>query len=125
MNYRSVVVHGRFELVPAEHKAESMNRFMDHIAPGRRHEARPGDANELAATTLLRIPLAEASAKVRTGGPKDDAADMTREIWAGVLPVAMVSGAPQPDGVERPAPDYVRQWRGQPANAKGLQVETA
>jgi nitroimidazol reductase NimA-like FMN-containing flavoprotein (pyridoxamine 5'-phosphate oxidase superfamily) len=115
MNYRSVVVHGCFEVLPAEHKAESMNRFMDHIAVGRRHEARPGDANELAATTLLRIPLAEASAKIRIGGPKDDAADMARDVWAGVLPMAMVGGQPLPDGVERRAPDYVRGWAGSEA----------
>jgi uncharacterized protein len=88
---------------------------MDHIAVGRRQEARPGDANELAATTLLRIPLAEASAKIRTGGPKDDAADMARDVWAGVLPMAMVGGQPLPDGVERRAPDYVRGWAGSEA----------
>jgi len=123
MNYRSVVVLGCFEVVPAEHKAEAMNRFMDHIAAGRRHEARPGDANELAATTLLRIPLAEASAKIRTGGPKDDADDMQRELWAGVLPLAMVGGQPQPDGVERCAPDYVRHWAG--SKVKAAQAETA
>lgn len=113
MNYRSVVVHGRFEAVPAQDKAESLHRFMDHIAAGRRHEARPGDANELAATTLLRIPLADASAKIRTGGPNDDAADMSREVWAGVLPLAMVGRQPQPDGVERPEPDYVSRWSGE------------
>ncbi len=123
MNYRSVVVHGRFELVPDEHKAESMNRFMDHVAAGRRDEARPGDANELAATTLLRISLAEASAKIRAGGPKDDAADMQREVWAGVLPLALVGGQPQADGVERRAPDYVQEWQGN--RAKAPRTETA
>lgn len=113
MNYRSVVVHGRFEPVLAAHKAASMDRFMDHIAPGRRHEVRPGDDNELAATTVLRIPLAESSAKIRTGGPKDDEADMSRDVWAGVLPIVTACGAPQPDGSQaRREPDYVRAWAG-------------
>jgi len=113
MNYRSVVVHGRFETVPAAHKAAAMDRFMDHIAPGRRHEARPGDENELAATTVLRIPLAESSAKIRSGGPRDDEADMSRDVWAGVLPLVTACGAPQADGAEqRLEPDYVRAWSG-------------
>lgn len=113
MNYRSVVVHGRFEPVPAADKAAAMDRFMDHIAPGRRHEARPGDENELAATTVLRIALAESSAKIRSGGPRDDEADMSRDVWAGVLPIVTACGAPQIDGAEpRPEPDYVRAWAG-------------
>jgi nitroimidazol reductase NimA-like FMN-containing flavoprotein (pyridoxamine 5'-phosphate oxidase superfamily) len=113
MNYRSVVVHGRFEPVPPEHKVESLHRLMDHIAPGRRHEARPGDASELAATTLLRIPLAEASAKVRTGGPEDDEADMALDVWAGVLPLVTVCGEPVRDGVGAGnVPAYVQSWAG-------------
>ena len=113
MNYRSVVVHGRFEPVPAEHKAESLHRLMDHIAAGRRHDARPGDANELAATTVLRLPLAEASAKVRTGGPEDDEADMGLDVWAGVLPLVTVCGEPLRDGVDDGAvPAYVKAWAG-------------
>lgn len=123
MNYRSVVVHGRFEPVPPEHKAESLHRLMDHIAPGRRHEARPGDANELAATTVLRMPLAEASAKVRSGGPEDDEADLALDVWAGVLPLVTVCGQPLRDGAgtgqaaaaaagDAAAPDYVRAWAG-------------
>jgi len=111
MNYRSVVVHGRFEPVPAEHKAESLHRLMDHIAPGRRHHARAGDATELAATTLLRLPLAEASAKVRAGGPQDDEADLGLDVWAGVLPLLAARGEPlrEGDGGGEPPP-YVTAW---------------
>lgn len=113
MNYRAVVVHGRFEPVPAEHKAESLHRLMDHIAPGRRHEARAGDANELAATTVLRLPLAEASAKVRSGGPEDDEADLSLDVWAGVLPLRTVRGEPLRDGAGGGAvPAYVNAWAG-------------
>ena len=113
MNYRAVVVHGRFEPVPAEHKAESLHRLMDHIAAGRRHEARPGDASELAATTVLRLPLAEASAKVRSGGPQDDEADLALDVWAGVLPLCTVRGEPLRDGVDAgTVPDYVKAWAG-------------
>jgi nitroimidazol reductase NimA-like FMN-containing flavoprotein (pyridoxamine 5'-phosphate oxidase superfamily) len=113
MNYRAVVVHGRFEPVPAEHKAESLHRLMDHIAPGRRHEARAGDANELAATTVLRLPLAEASAKVRSGGPEDDEPDRSLDVWAGVLPLRTVRGEPLRDGADvGTVPDYVKAWAG-------------
>lgn len=116
MNYRAVVVHGRFEPVPAAHKAESLHRLMDHIAPGRRHEARAGDANELAATTVLRLPLAEASAKVRSGGPEDDEADLSLDVWAGVLPLRTVRGEPLRDGAGGGAvPAYVNAWAGEGA----------
>jgi len=111
MNYRSLVVYGAFQTLPAELKEEAMHRLMDHIAPGRRHEARAGDANELAATTVLRLPLHEAATKVRTGGPEDDAADMAWPAWAGVLPITRGHGQPQPDaGLLVEAPAYVRDW---------------
>jgi len=113
MNYRSVVIHGCFEVVPAERKAELLDLFMDHIAPGRRHTARPGDASELAATTLLRMPLGDAAAKVRTGAPEDKEEDLGRDVWAGVLPIGVLRGAPLPDGLQRgEAPSYVRSWAG-------------
>jgi nitroimidazol reductase NimA-like FMN-containing flavoprotein (pyridoxamine 5'-phosphate oxidase superfamily) len=109
MNFRSVMIYGRFERVPDEAKPALLDRFMDHIAPGRRHEARPGDANELAATTLLRLPLHEAAAKVRRGGPQDDEADLGRDVWAGVVPLARTYDAPVPaPGVTREAPAGVR-----------------
>ena len=110
MNYRSAVIYGAFEIVEGQHKARAFDVFLDNIASGRSQEARPGDPNEMAATTLLRIPLDEAATKVRTGGPKDDADDMARPVWAGVLPLALVPLAPVPDGRQTEQPDYVRQW---------------
>lgn len=109
MNYRSAMVYGRFEVVPPQDKAALLDAFMDRLVEGRRHEARPGDANELAATTLLRLPLDEAVCKMRQGGPEDDEADLGLDVWAGVLPVAMHWGPALPDGVEnvrRVAPSY-------------------
>lgn len=114
MNYRSVVVFGVFEQLPHERKAASLDRLMDHLAPGRRHEARPGDENELRSTTVLRIALDEASAKVRTGGPLDDEADLSLDLWAGVLPLTLRALSPVPDhGVTRPAPAYLGRWSGE------------
>ena len=114
MNYRSLVVHGRFELVPPEEKAASLDRFLDHLAPGRHREVRPGNRNELAATSVLRIPLAESSAKIRSGGPEDDEADLALDVWAGELPIAQRREPPRPDGARVPPPDYVRAWKDEP-----------
>jgi nitroimidazol reductase NimA-like FMN-containing flavoprotein (pyridoxamine 5'-phosphate oxidase superfamily) len=115
MNYRSTVVYGRFEMVEESAKAAALDAFLEHVAPGRRHEVRPPDRTELAATTILRMSLDEAAAKVRNGGPGDDLADMARPVWAGVLPLALRELAPQPDlpaDAVAPAspPDYVQAW---------------
>jgi nitroimidazol reductase NimA-like FMN-containing flavoprotein (pyridoxamine 5'-phosphate oxidase superfamily) len=95
MNYRSVVIYGRFELVtdPAE-KTRSLEAFIDGLYPGRWATLRPINDKELNATGLLRIPLAEASAKVRNWGVKDDTEDLTWPVWAGVIPLNTVPGAP-------------------------------
>ncbi|MGR6805790.1 pyridoxamine 5'-phosphate oxidase family protein [Sphaerotilus natans] len=96
MNFRSVVVYGRFELVtePA-HKAAALAAFTDRVSPGRWATLRPMTDKEMGATTVLRLSLAEASAKVRTGGPKDDDEDLAWPTWAGVLPLSLQAGAPQ------------------------------
>jgi nitroimidazol reductase NimA-like FMN-containing flavoprotein (pyridoxamine 5'-phosphate oxidase superfamily) len=93
MNYRSAVIYGAFEIVPDEQKAASLDAFVESLAPGRSHEARPASPKELAATTVLRIALDEAASKVRTGGPKDDDEDLTLPVWAGVLPLALTPQA--------------------------------
>lgn len=114
MNYRSAMIYGAFEVVGAEHKAAALDAFLHHIAQGRAHEVRAGNRNELAATTVLRLPLDEAAAKIRTGGPKDDEEDLDRPVWAGVLPLALTPLAPQPEpGAAAPesgVPDYVTAW---------------
>jgi uncharacterized protein len=111
MNYRSAVVYGTFELVQGEAKAAAMDAFVEFVAPGRSREVRPGDASELAATTVLRIALDEAASKIRVGGPKDDEADMSRPVWAGVLPMALQPQMPVAESAEMDEPDYVQRWQ--------------
>ncbi|HLO62066.1 MAG TPA: pyridoxamine 5'-phosphate oxidase family protein [Azonexus sp.] len=96
MNYRSVVVYGRFELVtdPAE-KERSLRALIEGLYPGRWDTLRPINDKELNATSVLRIPLAEASAKVRDAGVKDDDADLDWPVWAGVIPLDTVPGTPR------------------------------
>ena len=68
--------------------------LLDHLAPGRSADARPPTPEELRATLILRLPINEGSAKVRTGGPIDDDEDLDLPIWAGELPMRLVAGAP-------------------------------
>ncbi|AGK51666.1 pyridoxamine 5'-phosphate oxidase family protein [Burkholderia thailandensis MSMB121] len=111
MNYRSAVIYGEFEAVPDAQKAAVLDTFVERIAPGRSRDARPGDASELAATTVLRIALDEAATKVRTGGPKDDEADLGLPVWAGVLPMRDARFAPITYAAPAGVPDYVRRWQ--------------
>lgn len=113
MNYRSAVIYGRFECVDDETaKRASLEHFMDKLAAGRQSEIRPGNDKEYAATTVLRISLAEAACKVRAGGPKDDDEDMAWPAWAGVLPFARIRLAPVVDDRCSVAPPgYVREWQ--------------
>ncbi len=112
MNYRSAMIYGRFEAVPGEQdKRAALDAFMDKIAPGRQHEARRGNDKEFAATTVLRIALGEAACKVRSGGPIDDAEDMTVQAWTGVLPFVQQHAAPLTDAAcTLNPPAYVRDW---------------
>lgn len=117
MNYRSAAIYGAFEVVPDAQKAAVLDAFMEFLAPGRSREARPGNVKELAATTVLRIPLDEAACKVRTGGPKDDAEDLDLPVWAGVLPMGLLPLAPVAEAAPAGTPGYVREWR---ESARGL-----
>lgn len=111
MNYRSVMIYGRFEEVDEAGKRGSMAAFMQHLAPGRQAQVRAGNDKEFAATTVLRIALAEAACKVRSGGVEDDAEDMGVAAWAGVLPFTQLRLAPQQDpDCQVAPPDYVRNW---------------
>ena len=98
MNYRSVVILGEAQLIddPAE-KLAALRVLSEHILPGRWEQARQPNEQELKATSVLRLSLAECSAKVRTGPPIDDAEDMNFPVWAGVLPLDVFPGAPIPD----------------------------
>jgi nitroimidazol reductase NimA-like FMN-containing flavoprotein (pyridoxamine 5'-phosphate oxidase superfamily) len=98
MNYRSVVVFGRAEIVTGDaHKLRALEIISEHIVPGRWQQVRQPTAQELKATSVLSLPLTEASAKIRTGPPKDEEADYALPIWAGVLPLRQVEGELIPD----------------------------
>ena len=97
VNYRSVVIFGKARVVndPAE-KMEALRCFTNHVVPGRWEEVRPPDEQELKATEVLAVPIEEVSAKVRSGPPVDDEADLAIPAWAGVVPLRTVAGAPVP-----------------------------
>ncbi|GAB7141532.1 pyridoxamine 5'-phosphate oxidase family protein [Mycobacterium riyadhense] len=104
LNYRSVVVVGTARLVadPAE-KRRALGALLDHIRSGRAADCRSPNARELAATAVLALDLVEVSAKVRSGGPVDDPEDSALPYWAGVVPLRLTSGTPQPAGDLDPA----------------------
>jgi uncharacterized protein len=114
MNYRSVMAIGRTKAItdPGEKEA-ALRALVEHIVSGRSDAVRGGDRRELAATAVLALPLAEVSAKVRTGPPIDDEPDYDLPIWAGVLPLRQVAEAPVPDDRLDPAlavPAHVAGW---------------
>jgi uncharacterized protein len=93
VNYRSVVVFGRAMLVEGDEKREALHALAEQLAPGRWDEARQPTAKELKATSILSLPLDEASAKVRTGEPEDDPEDLELPVWSGVVPVHLAAEA--------------------------------
>ena len=110
MNYRSVMLFGRAErVVDPQEQYDSMVAIVEHLVPGRSGDTRLPTPEELRKTLIVRLPLTECSAKVRTGGPLDDEEDMDLGVWAGVLPLTTVPGVPVPD-VDLPVPDYLRRW---------------
>ena len=115
MNYRSVVALGKAAVVDAPNeKLEALHAFTEKILPARWNDARQPNEKELKATSILRLPLTEVSAKIRTGPPEDDAPDYALPIWAGVVPLQLVPGAPIRD--ERcdpsiPTPAYAANYR--------------
>jgi nitroimidazol reductase NimA-like FMN-containing flavoprotein (pyridoxamine 5'-phosphate oxidase superfamily) len=108
MNYRSAVVLGRARaVVDPDEKLAALETIVEHMVPGRWSDARLPDRKELKATTVLALALDEASAKIRTGPPKEWDEDLDLPIWAGVIPLSLVAGAAEtdaqvPDGVQRP-----------------------
>ena len=114
MNYRSVVVFGTASVVlEDEEKLKALRAFSEQVIPGRWNEVREPDQNELKATLVLKLPLTEASAKVRTGPPLDDAPDYALAVWAGELPLHLKAEAPIPDprlprGID--PPDYALRY---------------
>jgi nitroimidazol reductase NimA-like FMN-containing flavoprotein (pyridoxamine 5'-phosphate oxidase superfamily) len=97
LNYRSVVVYGvAREITDPDEKDRAQRALVEHVMPGRVAEVRVPSDKELKETAILAISLDEASAKVRTGGPKDPDEDLDLPIWAGVLPLLASAGAPIP-----------------------------
>jgi len=115
MNYRSVVIFGRATLVEdPEEKMAALLALSEHIIRGRWTEVREPTEWEMKQTTVLSLPLVEASAKVRTGPPLDDEEDYAMEVWAGVVPLRLVAGEPikdprLPENIE--APEYARRYK--------------
>ena len=110
-NYRSVVIYGHGRMLTAEERATALDAFVDRLVPGRRPHLRATTAKEVASTAVVAVPLDEASAKIRTGPPIDDAEDYELDIWAGVLPVAEKIGDPVADPRNRPGaelPEHLR-----------------
>ena len=114
MNYRSVVILGKAMLVEdAQEKLEALRVLSEHIIPGRWDDARQPNERELKATSVLRLPIEEFSAKVRTGPPIDDEDDYSFPTWAGVVPLEMKIGGPIRDPRLDPnqgIPVYVRSY---------------
>ncbi|HTG47262.1 MAG TPA: pyridoxamine 5'-phosphate oxidase family protein [Actinomycetota bacterium] len=108
MNYRSVVLYGRArEVTEPGELLEAARAITRHVLPGREDEARMPTTDEYRQTILFAIPIEEASAKIRTGPPKDDEEDLASSIWAGVLPLTTAAGTPEPSpdlaaGIEPP-----------------------
>lgn len=98
VNYRSAVVLGRASLLATnEEKIVALHAFTERLAPGRWDEIRYPNERELKATSVLKVSLSEASAKIRVGPPEDDAEDYALDCWAGVIPFETTSGSPIPD----------------------------
>ena len=108
MNYRSVMLFGAARLVDdADEKSRALDAIVEHVLPGRSAEIRRPTDKELAATKVIALPIDLASAKVRTGDPEDDPADLSGDAWAGVIPMRVVADDPVPaanlaDGITVP-----------------------
>jgi len=115
MNYRSVVILGRATLIDErEEKLEALFALSEHMIPGRWQEVRKPSEAELQQTTVLSLPIEEASAKIRSGPPLDDEEEYAMDVWAGVLPMRMIAENPLPDprlpnGIE--IPNYVIEYK--------------
>ncbi len=114
MNYRSVVILGiATEISDPAEKLAALKKISDHVIPGRWDEVRPPSRSELAQTTVLAVPIVEASAKIRRGGPVDDEEDYALPVWAGQIPLKLEVQAPIADPRLDPAiepPPYIADY---------------
>jgi len=118
MNFRSAVVFGRAtEVTDPDEKNTALERLVEHVAPGRAADVRAPNEKELLRTLVLRVPIDQASAKIRSGPPNDEDEDYALDVWAGVLPLSTHVGPPVADprlraGIEPEA--AVRDWHRDP-----------
>ena len=117
INYRSAVLFGRGRVIEDDDaRMQALEAFTERLIPGRWQDVRPPSAVEMKQTTIVAVPIESASAKIRTGPPKDNQDDRDLPVWAGVLPLHQVCGAPIADpqlsaGAE--VPEYIRNYRRQ------------
>lgn len=111
VNYQSVTLFGQASVVQDD-VVSVLDQLIDKMVPGRSQALRPHTRKELNATLVIRIPIDEASAKVRMGHPIDDDDDYDLPIWAGVLPIRATAGALIPDPLMKPSiplPEHLKQ----------------
>jgi len=128
MNYRSVVIFGRAEETKGrEQKLEVFERLVEHVVQGRWADARPPSEEEINATTLVSLPISEASAKIRSGPASDDEQDYSLPIWAGVIPLELRAAPPLADeklASSIPTPNYVTNYHRHKAKRDSGLAET-
>jgi len=113
MHYRCAMVLGRARQLDGREKLQALEAITEHLLPGRWVDARHPNSKELAATLVLELPLTEWSVKVSDGPPDDAPEDLSRDVWAGVVPVRETYGEPIPAPDLRPGtplPGYVGTW---------------
>jgi uncharacterized protein len=114
INYRSVVIFGNASVVnDPDEKINALQALTEHIVPGRWRDVRPPNENEMRATMVLKLPLVEVSAKVRTGQPIDDEGDYELSVWAGVVPLSVAAASPISDDrlpADIAVPEYARRY---------------
>lgn len=113
-NYRSVVIHGKGRILTGDEHERALDLIVEALIPGRTSDIRSHTASESKQTAVFAVELDEMSAKMRTGGPHDDPEDLDAEAWAGVVPMRLVAGTPQPDPDLRDdakLPDYLDPYQ--------------
>ena len=115
VNYRCVILFGcGQEVTDTDEHARALEAVVEHVVPGRWADVRWPDRKETLQTLVVRFPISEASAKVRTGDPLDDEQDYALDVWAGVIPLTLQPGAPVPDAKMKtamPPPAYATSYR--------------
>jgi uncharacterized protein len=115
INYRSAVLFGRGHVIlDDDMRMQALETFTERLIPGRWQDVRPPSEVELKQTTIVVVPIESASAKVRSGPPKDNQDDLDLPVWAGVLPLHQVCGAAIADPqlrAETEVPEYIRNYR--------------